>query len=327
MNYLITGGAGFIGSHLAEKLREGNHRVLILDDLSTGRYENIEPIDDSQDCRLIVANVTNRRIVEECVKEADIVFHLASAVGVRKIIQEPVRTIESIVRGTDTVLEACACYRRPVLLTSTSEVYGRKTDIPFSEDDDCVMGATSKRRWSYACSKALDEFLALAYWYESRLPVYIVRLFNTVGPRQTGQYGMVVPTFVRQALRGEPITVYGDGEQSRCFGHVKDVVEGLAKIVHCSNARGQVVNLGTNEEVTILQLANRVKHLTGSDAEIRFVPYEEAYGAGFDDMRRRVPALTKAHDLIGYKPSHDLDSILSDVIAYERARETLASTV
>jgi UDP-glucose 4-epimerase len=237
---------------------------------------------------------------------------------VRLIIDQPVRTIESIVGGTDVVLRACARYRRPVLITSTSEVYGKGSRIPFSEEDDRIMGATTKRRWSYACAKALDEFLALAHWYESRLPVVIARLFNTVGPRQTGQYGMVVPSFVRQALKNEPITVYGDGEQSRCFGHVQDIVKGLADLMECPRARGEIVNLGNNEEVTITQLANRVRERAGSSSEVVYIPYDQAYGEGFDDMRRRVPDLRKAGDLIGYVPTRPLATILDDVIAYER---------
>lgn len=320
MRYLITGGAGFIGSHLAEELLGQGHDVLVLDDLSTGCYENLADLEDGNRLRLIVDTVNNPEIVGECVKEADAVFHLASAVGVRLIIEQPVLTIESIVGGTDIVLRACARYRRPVLLTSTSEVYGKGSKIPFAEDDDRVMGATSKRRWSYACSKALDEFLALAHWYESKLPVYIVRLFNTVGPRQTGQYGMVVPTFVRQGLRGEPITVYGDGEQSRCFAHVKDIVGCLVKLIDCPEARGQVVNVGNQEEVSIVQLAERVGELTGKGSEIVKIPYEEAYGEGFDDMRRRVPDLTRVKSLVGYEPQNDLDAILRDVVEFERSR-------
>ena len=318
MRALITGGAGFVGSWLARELLARGMDVLVLDDLSTGRYENLEEIEDGRRVELVVDTVNDSGIVNECVKRADLVFHLASAVGVRLIIDQPVRTIESIVGGTDVVLRACARYRRPVLITSTSEVYGKGVRIPFSEDDDRIMGATTKRRWSYACAKALDEFLALAHWYESRLPVVIARLFNTVGPRQTGQYGMVVPTFVRQALRGEPITVYGDGEQSRCFGHVRDIVAGLADLMACPAARGEIVNLGNDEEATIRQLAEKVRQQAGSASEIAFIPYEQAYGEGFDDMRRRVPDLRKAERLIGYRPTRLLRTILDDVIAHER---------
>lgn len=324
MKALITGGAGFVGSWLARELLNRGNDVLVLDDLSTGRYENLEEVEDGKRLELVVDTVNDAAIVNECVKRVDVVFHLASAVGVRLIIEQPVRTIESIVGGTDVVLKACARYRRPVLITSTSEVYGKGSKIPFSEEDDRIMGATTKRRWSYACAKALDEFLALAHWYESRLPVVIARMFNTVGPRQTGQYGMVVPTFVRQALRNETITVYGDGDQSRCFGHVQDVVAGLADLMACPQARGEIVNLGNNEEVTIRELAERVREQAGSSSAIDLIPYDQAYGEGFDDMRRRVPDLSKAARLIGYRPQRPLQTILGDVIAYER--QQLAAT-
>jgi len=315
MRYLVTGGAGFIGSHLCEHLVAQGHGVLVLDDLSTGRHSNIAALEaGTEGFRFVLGSVTDPALVTECIRESDAVFHLASAVGVRLIIDQPVRTIETIVNGTDVILRACARYRKPVLITSTSEVYGKSDKVPFAEDDDRVMGSTSQRRWSYACAKALDEFLALAHWYEYRLPVVIVRLFNTVGPRQTGQYGMVVPRFVRQALAGEPITVYGDGKQTRCFAHVLDVVEALPKLLHLPAARGQIYNLGNNEEVTIHQLAERVKRLTGSASPITFVPYEKAYVAGFEDMRRRVPDLAKARAAIGYEPKRNLDAILRDVI-------------
>lgn len=320
MRILVTGGAGFVGSHLATELVSRGHRVLVLDNLSTGRYENIEALEQSGNLQLVVDSVIEPQIVDECVKQCDAVFHLASAVGVRLIIEQPVRTIESIVGGTDVVLRSCARYRRPFLLTSTSEVYGTGTKVPFSEDDDRVMGATSKRRWSYACAKALDEFLALAHWYESRLPVRIVRLFNTVGPRQTGQYGMVIPTLVRQALGGQPLTVYGDGQQSRCFGHVSDIARGMADLMECDAAKGKIVNLGNDQEITILALAQRIRALTGTRSEVVLVPYEEAYGEGFDDMRRRVPDLARAKSLIGFQPTLGLDQILQDVIAFEKGR-------
>jgi len=320
MRILVTGGAGFVGSYLSGELIARGHEVLVLDDLSTGRYENVEPLEQQGRLRLVVDTVNDPRIVDECVKQCEAVFHLASAVGVRLIIEQPVRTIESIVGGTDVVLRSCARYRRPFLLTSTSEVYGKGVKVPFSEDDDRVMGATAKRRWSYACAKALDEFLALAHWYESRLPVRIARLFNTVGPRQTGQYGMVIPTLVRQALTAQPITVYGDGQQSRSFAHVADVVKGLADLMSCDAARGQIVNLGNAEEITILDLARRIRELTGTASEVVLVPYEAAYGEGFDDMRRRVPDLTRARQLIGFEPTRCLDQILGDVIRFERNR-------
>ena len=318
MKVLVTGGAGFIGNWLCRELLANGDEVLVLDDLSSGRYENLEELEDGGRLRLVVDTVNDPVIVNECVKEVDTVFHLASAVGVRMIIDRPVHTIKSIVGGTETVLQACARYRRPVVFTSTSEVYGKGAKIPFSEEDDRVMGATTMRRWSYATAKALDEFLALAYWHETRLPIVIARLFNTVGPRQTGRYGMVVPSLVRQALRDEPLTVYGDGQQSRCFTHVQDVVRCLVALANCRGARGEVVNIGSTEEVTILQLAQRIQTLTGSKSDILMVSYSEAYGEGFDDMRRRVPALGKAARLVGYKPTLTLDDILNDVIAHER---------
>jgi len=316
MRYLVTGGAGFIGSHLCETLVEAGEEVVVLDDLSTGSYDNIAGLDKAgSKFRFLLGSITDAPFVEDCIRECDAVFHLASAVGVRLIIDQPVKTIETIVNGTDVLLRACARYRRPVLLTSTSEIYGKSDKVPFREDADCMMGPTTQRRWSYACAKALDEFLALAHWYEYRLPVVIVRLFNTVGPRQTGQYGMVVPRFVGQALKGEPITVYGDGAQTRCFVHVRDVVETLPKLLALPAARGQIYNLGADEEVSILQLAERVKALAQSASTIEMVPYERAYVAGFEDMRRRVPDLTKIAEAIGYRPKRNLDAILRDVIA------------
>lgn len=320
MKILVTGGAGFIGSHLCRLLLQQGHDVLVLDDLSTGSYDNIDGLEDTGHLSLIVDSVNSRDIVDACVRQSDQVYHLASAVGVRLIIDQPVRTIESIVGGTETVLKACARYRRPFLLTSTSEVYGKGSRVPFHEDDDSVMGATSTRRWSYACAKAMDEFLALAYWVEARLPVVCCRLFNTVGPRQTGQYGMVVPRFVRQALAGEPVTVYGDGTQTRCFTHVSDVVGALTALMNCKAARGRVVNIGNDQEISILELARRVIAATGSSSEIVRIPYDQAYGDGFEDMIRRVPALERAHDLIGYVPTRSLDDILADIIAWERNR-------
>ena len=315
MRYLITGGAGFIGSHLAEKLLGDGHSVLVLDDLSTGRYENVARLEGEPNFELRVASVTDSAVVERCVTECRAVFHLASAVGVRLVVEEPVKTIETIVNGTDVILRSCNRYRRPVLLTSTSEVYGKSEKIPFSEGDDCVMGPTTTRRWAYACAKALDEFLALAHWYQTRLPVVVVRLFNTVGPRQTGQYGMVVPRFVAQGLAGEPITVYGDGNQCRCFAHVADVVSALVRLIALPEAAGQVFNIGNDEEISILGLAERVRVLTGGRSRIRTIPYSEAYTVGFEDMVRRVPDLTKIRRLIGYAPTRNLDQILADVLA------------
>jgi UDP-glucose 4-epimerase len=318
MRYLITGGAGFIGSHLSERLLDDGHSVLVLDDLSTGRYENVAHLEGRAGFELRVASVTEPEVVERCVTECQGVFHLASAVGVRLVVDEPVKTIETIVNGTDVVLRSCARYRRPVLLTSTSEVYGKSEKIPFSEGDDCVMGPTTTRRWAYACAKALDEFLALAHWYQTRLPVVVVRLFNTVGPRQTGRYGMVIPRFVSQGLAGEPLTVYGDGTQTRCFAHVLDVVGVLVRLIGNPEAVGQVFNVGNNEEISILALAERIRGLTGHKSSIRKIPYSEAYTAGFEDMVRRVPDLTKIHRLIGYKPSRNLDQILADILAEQK---------
>jgi len=320
MRYLITGGAGFIGSHLGERLLADGHEVLALDDLSTGRYDNVAHLEGHPGFILRVASVTEAEEVNRCVAECHAVFHLASAVGVRLVVDEPVRTIETIVNGTDVVLRACARYRRAVLLTSTSEVYGKGVKVPFSEGDDCVMGPTTTRRWAYACAKALDEFLALAHWHEARLPVVVARLFNTVGPRQTGRYGMVIPRFVAQGLAGEPITVYGDGTQTRCFAHVADVVDALARLLEHPQARGEVYNIGNDQEISMLALAERVRDRTGGRSPIRLVPYGEAYTAGFEDMMRRVPDLSKIRRLIGYAPSRDLDQILVDVHA-EQARE------
>lgn len=322
MRYLITGGSGFIGSHLSDRLLSEGHQVLALDDLSTGRYDNISSLEARAGFELRVGSVTEPALVEECVKECQAVFHLASAVGVRLVVEQPVKTIETIVNGTDVVLRACARYRRPVLITSTSEVYGKSEKIPFAEGDDCVMGPTNTRRWAYACAKALDEFLALAHWHESRLPVVIARLFNTVGPRQTGRYGMVIPRFVAQGLAGQPITVYGNGKQTRCFAHVSDIIGALIALMEDPSARGEVFNIGNDEEVSILELAERVKKLTGGKSTIQTVPYSEAYTAGFEDMYRRVPDLTKIKKQTGYKPTRNLDQILADILNEQSAKPT-----
>ena len=323
MKILITGGAGFVGSHLADKLHSEGHEITIIDDLSTGRYSNIEHLEGKDGFRLIIDTILNAKLMEELIRESDRVFHMASAVGVRLIMEQPVKTIETIFHGTDVVLGFCARYRKRVLIPSTSEVYGKSTQVPFAEDNDIIKGSTSKHRWAYACAKELDEFLALAHWKESRLPVAVVRLFNTVGPRQTGQYGMVVPNFVKAAVRNEPLIVHGDGEQSRCFGHVLDVVEALTKILETPACFGQVTNIGNSEEVTIKRLAEKAIEMTGSTSEIRYIPYEEAYGEGFEDMRRRVPSLEKAKRLIGYQPTRTLDEIINDVA--EQFREELKS--
>ena len=310
---LITGGAGFVGSHLTESLLSDGCRVTVIDDLSTGHWRNIAHLAGDPGLRVVIASAAERDLMEKEVQQHDLVYHLASAVGVRLIIEQPVKTVETIFSTTDVVLKACSRYRRPVLITSTSEVYGKSEDLPFREEADVVMGPTAKRRWAYACAKALDEFLALAHYYESLLPVFIVRLFNTVGPRQTSQYGMVLPTFVRQALAGDPVTVYGDGKQRRCFCSVYDVIEGLKKLPASPEAKGKVVNLGHQEEVAIEDLAGRVIELCRSDSGIEHVPYERAYGAGFDDMRRRVPDLTRAKELIGWEPRYSLDDMILQV--------------
>lgn len=313
MKILITGGAGFVGSHLADKLIGQGHEITVIDDLSTGKYSNVEHLEGDGRFRLIIDTVLNEKLLEELVRETDHVYHMASAVGVRLIMEQPVKTIETIFHGTDVILKFCSRYRKPVLIPSTSEVYGKGVSMPFREGDDLLTGATDKHRWAYACAKTLDEFLALAHWKETRLPVVVARLFNTVGPRQTGQYGMVVPRFVGAAVRNEPIEVHGDGTQARCFGHVSDVVEGLCNLLESNRCYGEVVNLGNDEEVTITQLAERAIALTGSQSSIRYIPYSEAYGEGFEDMKRRVPCLDKARSLIGYKPTRTLDDIINDV--------------
>lgn len=315
MRILITGGAGFIGSHLAEALLADGHEVFVLDDLSTGSIDNIAHIKAHDRFHYTIDSVFNEPLVAELVDRAAVVFHFAAAVGVKLIVQEPVHTIETNVHGTEVILRHAAKKRKLVFIASTSEVYGKSADVPFRETADLVLGATTRHRWAYACSKALDEFLALAHWKERKLPVVIVRFFNTVGPRQTGQYGMVVPTFVRQALAGEPITVFGDGTQSRSFTYVGDVVGALLKLMVEPRAVGEVFNIGNVEEVSIRGLAERVKALTGSASEIVTIPYDQAYEAGFEDMPRRVPDLTKVRAAIGYEPTVDLEGILSRVIA------------
>lgn len=316
MNYLITGGAGFIGSHLAEALLERGRDVAIIDDLSTGSILNVEHLKTHPRFHYVLDTMMNRPVLTELVDRSDVIVHLAAAVGVQLIVESPVRTIETNIKGTELVLELASKKKKTVLIASTSEVYGKAAKVPFCEDDDLVMGATNKGRWSYACSKMIDEFLALAYWKEKRVPTVVVRLFNTVGPRQTGQYGMVVPRFVLQARKGEPITVYGDGSQRRCFTSVGDVVPALIGLSEHPGAVGEVFNIGSTEEVTILELAQRAKGLIGSPSPIRFVPYDEAYTAGFEDMPRRVPSLEKIHRLIGYRPTLSLDGILKSVNAF-----------
>jgi len=326
LRVLITGGAGFIGSHLADAYLERGDEVYVIDDLSTGRIENIQHLKGQPRFHYTIDTVHNHPLTAELVDQCDVVFHLAAAVGVKLIVESPVRTIETNVRGTEVVLSIANKKKKKVLVASTSEVYGLSTDVPFREDGNLVMGATTKGRWSYACSKAIDEFLALAYWREKKLPTVVVRLFNTVGPRQTGQYGMVIPTFVRQALSGRPITVYGDGKQSRCFGYVGDIVGALIKLMDHKDAVGNVFNIGSNEEISILQLAQRVKELTQSKSEIVFVPYDEAYEEGFEDMPRRVPDISKIHNLVGFQPQMGLDGILETVIDYQSGRRSASAS-
>lgn len=316
--YLITGGGGFIGSHLTEAVLAAGHRVLVLDDLSTGRTSNLAHLAEHPQLQFIKGSVLDRAALAPLVERADAVFHLAAAVGVRLIVESPVRTIETNVKGTELVLELAAGPRKPVLITSSSEVYGKGARVPFGEDDDLVLGNTRTGRWSYACSKAIDEFLTLAYAREKGLPAVVVRLFNTAGPRQTGQYGMVLPTFVRQALAGDPITVYGDGTQQRCFCDVSDVVDALLALVDHPGARGGVYNIGSDEEVSINELAARVRRLSGSSSEIVHIPYERAWDDQFEDMRRRIPDLTRIRALIGFRPTRRLDDIIDRVIEHQR---------
>lgn len=320
MRVLITGGAGFIGSHLADAYLQRGDEVLVIDDLSTGTIDNIQHLKSNPKFHYTIDSVHNQPVTAELVDQCDVVFHLAAAVGVKLIVESPVRTIETNVRGTEVVLALANKKQKRVLVASTSEVYGLSADVPFKEDGNLVMGATTKGRWSYACSKAIDEFLALAYWREKKLPTTIVRLFNTVGPRQTGRYGMVIPTFVKQALAGRPITVYGDGKQTRCFGYVGDVVGALIKLMDTTDSIGQVFNIGSTEEISILQLAEKIKELTKSTSEIVFVPYDDAYEEGFEDMPRRVPDTTKINQLVGFKPEMTLNGILETVISFHRGR-------
>lgn len=318
MHWLITGGAGFIGSHLSELLIAQGEQVTVLDDLSTGAVTNLASIRSSPKFELVVGSVSNEPLVNGMVDAADVVVHLAAAVGVKLIVQSPVRTIEINVHGTEMVLKAAAKKGKRTILASTSEVYGKSEQVPFREEQDLVLGASTKGRWSYAASKLIDEFLGLAYWKEKQLPVTVLRFFNTVGPRQTGRYGMVIPNFVRQAIANEPITVFGSGEQSRCFGHVQDIIRGLHALTLDERAVGEVFNLGGSEEVTVTQLAQRTKLLTESSSPIEYISYDDAYEAGFEDMLRRVPDTSKANKLVGFEAKRTLDQILRDVIAEQR---------
>lgn len=331
---LITGGAGFIGSHLAEALLASGYRVTIIDNLSTGQIDNIAHLTDHPDFRFAIDNITNEVVMDRLVSECDVIFHLAAAVGVELIVRDPVQVIETNVLGTHAVLKAANRYRKKTLIASTSEIYGKNHHVPFREDDDRLLGATTKARWSYSSSKAVDEFLGLAYYQQKGLPVVIFRLFNTVGPRQTGQYGMVVPRFTQQALQGNSLTVYGDGQQTRCFCDVRDTVRAIVGLAECPEAVGQVFNIGATDEISILELARKVIRTLDelkvrpsvSDSEsslIKFVPYEEAYQTDFEDMRRRVPDTSKIQQLIGWQPNYTLDETLKDIVASYMGKDLL----
>lgn len=318
MKILLTGGAGFIGSHLATELLGRGHEVLVMDDLSTGRLENLRHIQSNSGLHLKEGNILDIEVLEPLVQECDEVYHLAAAVGVRLVMEKPVETIMTNVRGAENILELCRKHSKKIFIASTSEIYGKNKNGPLSEDDDRILGSTKKQRWAYANTKTLDEFMAFAYHQAYGLPIVIARLFNTVGPRQTGRYGMVIPNFVRSALDNKPINVYGTGDQTRCFAHVSDVTQGLVGLMEHPEAVGDVFNVGNSEETSITEVARRVKAMTGSSSEIRYIPYEEAYGEGFEDMERRVPNLAKIKDLIGYEPQSKLDDILTSVIEYFR---------
>jgi len=315
---LITGGAGFVGSHLAEALLNAGQQVTVIDNLSTGRFENIAHLTKNPHFRFAIEDIRNVTVMDRLVSECDIIYHLAAAVGVQRIINSPTETIETNIGGTEIVLQTARRYRKKTLITSTSEVYGKGVRFPFQEDDDTVLGPTIRSRWSYAASKMVDEFLALAYYKEMDLPVVIVRLFNTVGPRQSGQYGMVLPRFVRWALADEAIQIYGDGEQQRCFCNVHDVIRAIAGLADAQGVEGEVFNIGSTEEITIRDLAQRVQERASSRSELRFVPYDQAYETGFEDFRRRVPSLAKIHKAIGWQPTFSLDETIDQIIAYQR---------
>ena len=325
MRYLITGGAGFIGSHLAERLLDKGDHVVLLDNLSTGSMENIRHLKAHERLEYHLDGIENRQLLAELVDDADVIVHLAAAVGVKLIVESPVRTIETNVNGTQLILDAACKKKKLVLIASTSEVYGKNTQVPFHEDADLVLGPTTKGRWSYAASKALDEFLALAYWREKGQPVIVARFFNTVGPRQTGRYGMVLPNFVKRALDNAPIEVFGNGQQSRCFCDVRDTVEALLRLIPVDRAVGQVINIGNTEEVTIENLARIVKHRTASRSSIEYVPYDQAYEPGFEDMMRRVPSIEKLQSLTGFRPQTSLTEIIDRVSAYFRQKDGLLS--
>jgi len=313
---LITGGAGFIGSHLAERLLRDGEKVTIIDDLSTGSFENIAHLEDDPKFEYVIDTILNEEVMAKLVAEVDVVYHLAAAVGVAYVIDNILKSIQINIRGTEIVFEQANRNKNKVVLFSTSEVYGKSNSLPFTEEQDRLMGSTTISRWSYAATKALDEILALAYFREKKIPLVIVRCFNTCGPRQTGQYGMVIPRFVKQALLGQPITIYGDGKQTRCFSSVYDVVNGVVALSRCDEAVGRIFNIGTDHEISIEELARRVKELAGSSSPIEYLPYEKAYEGGFEDMRRRVPDLTRVRETVGFEPKVDLDEIIASVINY-----------
>jgi UDP-glucose 4-epimerase len=316
MKILITGGAGFIGSHLAEKLLKEGHTVSVIDNLSTGKYSNIIHLVKEQNFSYTIDSILNRDVLRNMVKNCDQIYHLAAAVGVKYIIDNPLLSLQTNIGGTENILEFANKYKKKVLLASTSEIYGKSNTVPFKEEDDRLLGSTHITRWSYSASKAIDEFLALAYYREKKLPVIIARCFNTVGPRQTGQYGMVIPKFVRNALLNHPITIFGDGKQSRCFGDVADITDGMIKLMNTKKAEGQIFNIGNDKEITIEALAQKIKKMTGSRSKIEFIKYEDAYEEGFEDMRHRKPDLTKIKKYIDYKAKYNLDQILERIITY-----------
>ncbi|HNX00093.1 MAG TPA: GDP-mannose 4,6-dehydratase [Candidatus Cloacimonadota bacterium] len=316
MKILITGGAGFIGSHLAERLLADGHVVTIIDDLSTGRLENIEHLKSNKNFTCIIGSILDKGLLENLVSKVQQIYHLAAAVGVKYIIENPLLSLRTNIIGTENVLDLANKYKCKVLITSTSEIYGKSEKVPFSEDDDRLLGTTYISRWGYSCSKAIDEFLALAFYREKKLPLVIVRCFNTVGPRQTGQYGMVVPKFVKSALLGQPIVIYGDGKQSRCFADVADVVDAFLKLMKDPKCEGEIFNVGNNEEISIADLAEKIKKMTSSKSKIEFMSYEDAFEEGFEDMMRRMPDLTKIEKFIGYKPKYNLDTIIKRIIEH-----------
>ena len=321
MKALITGGAGFIGSHLAEKLLRQSNQVIVIDNLSTGQLANIESFKDNPEFRFVYDSVNNSEVMHILVEQCDVIYHLAAAVGVQLIVDDPVRTIETNIHGTEVVLSVANKFKKKVFIASSSEVYGKSERVPLSEDDDTVLGSTIYSRWSYACSKAIDEFLGLAFYQQYGLDVVIGRFFNTIGPRQTGQYGMVVPRFVRKALKNEPLQIYGTGKQTRCFSYVGDLIDAITKLVNCDKAMGKVYNIGSNEEITIEALADKIIEMTGSKSKKEFVSYQQAYGRPIEDMMRRKPSLDRIKEVIGWQPKTSLDKILSEIIEYERTKK------